>query len=159
MAVTNLDGVGPGQLKLTGELLADIYLGKIQNWADPAIKALNPDLKLPDAKIVLVHRSDGSGTTYNFTNYLSKMSPQWRDTVGFDLLVKWPSGTGAKGNDGVSRTVRADQKFDRLCRIRPCDSNPPQLRGDPQPRRTIRGADTGALSGRRRQRGLGPRRW
>ena len=106
MAVVNIDGVGPGAIKFTGELLADIYLGKIQNWADPAIKALNPDLKLPDAKIAVVRRSDGSGTTYNFTNYLSKASPQWREKVGSDLLVSWPTGTGAKGNDGVSQAVR-----------------------------------------------------
>ena len=106
VVVTNLDGVGLGQLKLTGEIVSDIYLGNIQNWSDPALKAINPDLKLPDARIALVHRSDGSGTTYNFTNYLSKVSPQWRETVGSDLLVKWPSGTGAKGNDGISRALR-----------------------------------------------------
>jgi phosphate transport system substrate-binding protein len=106
VAVVNLDGIGPGQLKLTGPLLADIYLGNVQNWSDRAIRTLNPDLKLPDARIVLVHRSDGSGTTFNFTNYLSGQSPQWRDKVGSDLLVKWPSGTGAKANDGVSRAVR-----------------------------------------------------
>jgi phosphate transport system substrate-binding protein len=106
VAVVNIDGVAPAQIKFTGPLLADIFLGKVQNWSDPAIKAVNPDLKLPDAKIAIVHRSDGSGTTYNFTNYLSKVSPQWRDKVGFDLLVKWPLGTGAKGNDGVSKAVR-----------------------------------------------------
>jgi len=106
VAVTNLDGVGPGELKLTGEVLSNIYLGSIQNWSDPAIKTLNPAIKLPEAKIGLVHRSDGSGTTYNFTSYLSQVSPRWRGTVGADLLVKWPSGTGAKGNDGVSRAVR-----------------------------------------------------
>jgi phosphate transport system substrate-binding protein len=106
VAVVNINGVGPAQIKLTGPLLADIFVGKIQNWSDPAIKAINPDLKLPDAKIAVVRRSDGSGTTYNFTNYLSKVSTQWRDTVGSDLLVKWPVGTGAKGNDGVSKAVR-----------------------------------------------------
>jgi phosphate transport system substrate-binding protein len=106
VAVVNIDGVGPGQIKFTGPLLADIFLGKVQNWSDPAIKAVNPDLKLPDAKIAIVHRSDGSGTTYNFTNYLSKVSPQWRDKIGFDFLVKLPVGTGAKGNDGVAKAVR-----------------------------------------------------
>jgi phosphate transport system substrate-binding protein len=106
VTVVNINGVGPEQIKLTAPLLADIFLGKVQNWSDPAIKAVNPDLKLPDAKIAVVHRSDGSGTTYNFANYLSKVSPQWRDKVGFDLLVKWPVGTGAKGNDGVAKTVR-----------------------------------------------------
>ncbi len=99
-------GSAPGAIKFTGALLADIYLGKIQTWSDPAIKALNPDLKLPDAKIAVVRRSDGSGTTFNFTDYLSKVSPQWREKVGSDLLVSWPTGTGAKGNDGVSQTVR-----------------------------------------------------
>jgi phosphate transport system substrate-binding protein len=106
VAVVNINGVEPGKIKFTGPLLADIFLGKVQNWSDPAIKAINPDLKLPDAKIAIVHRSDGSGTTYNFANYLSKVSPQWREKVGFDLLVKWPAGTGVKGNDGVARAVR-----------------------------------------------------
>src|SRR5262249_22501463 len=73
---------------------------------DPAIKALNPDLKLPDAKIAVIRRSDGSGTTYNFTDYLAKVSPQWKEKVGSDLLVQWPTGVGAKGNDGVSQVVR-----------------------------------------------------
>jgi phosphate transport system substrate-binding protein len=106
VAVVNIDGVAPGDMQLTGPLLADIFLGRIQNWSDPAIRQLNPNLKLPDAKIAIVHRSDGSGTTYNFTDYLSKVSAQWRGTIGSDLLVRWPGGTGAKGNDGISRTVR-----------------------------------------------------
>ena len=106
VAVVNIDGVGVGEMRFTGELLADIYLGKVQNWSDPAIKALNPSLKLPDAKIAVVRRSDGSGTTFNFTDYLSKVSPQWREKVGSDLQVPWPTGTGAKGNDGVAQAVR-----------------------------------------------------
>ena len=107
VAVVNIDGVGPGQLRLTGQVLADIFLGKVENWSDPAIKALNPQIALPDAKIVVVRRSDGSGTTFNFTDFLSKASPLWKEKVGSDLLVTWPVGTiGAKGNDGVSRTVR-----------------------------------------------------
>ena len=89
-----------------GPLLADIYLEKVQSWADPAIRALNPGLDLPGNRIELVRRSDGSGTTYNFTNFLSKVSPQWREKVGSDLQVKWPAGTGAKGNEGVSLAVR-----------------------------------------------------
>jgi phosphate transport system substrate-binding protein len=105
VAVVNIDGVGPGAIKFTGAVLADIYLGKIQNWSDPAIKALNADLKLPDARIAAVRRSDGSGTTYNFTNYLSKVSAEWKEKVGFDLLVPWPVGSGAKGNEGVSQAV------------------------------------------------------
>jgi phosphate transport system substrate-binding protein len=104
--VVNVDGIGPGAIKLTGQLLADIYLGKIANWADPAIKAINPDLKLPDAKIVVVRRSDGSGTTFNWADYLSKMSAQWRDKVGVDTTLSWPTGTGAKGNEGVARAVK-----------------------------------------------------
>lgn len=107
VAVVNIDGVGPGQLRLTGQALADIYFGKIQNWSDPALKALNPQIALPDAKIAVVRRSDGSGTTFNFTDFLAKASPLWKEKVGADLLVTWPAGTtGAKGNDGVSRMVR-----------------------------------------------------
>ena len=106
VAAINLEGIGPGELKLTGALLADIYLDKVQTWSDPAIKALNPNLKLPNAKIAAVRRSDGSGTTFNFTDYLSKVSPQWREKVGADLLVSWPTGAGARGNEGVSLAVR-----------------------------------------------------
>ncbi len=106
VAVVNIDGVGPGAMKFTGPLLADIFLGRVQSWSDPAIKALNPDLKLPDAKIAVIHRADGSGTTFNFTDYLSKVSADWKAKVGADLLVSWPVGTGAKGNDGVSQAVR-----------------------------------------------------
>lgn len=106
VTVVNLDGVGPNTLKVSGALLADIYLGKVQSWSDPAIKTLNPDLKLPDTKINVVRRADGSGTTYNFTNYLSKVSTEWKDKVGSDLIVKWPTGTGAKGNDGIAQAVR-----------------------------------------------------
>jgi phosphate transport system substrate-binding protein len=106
VAVVNVDGVGPGAMKLSGPLLADIFLGRVRSWSDPAIKALNADLKLPDAPIAVVHRADGSGTTFNFTDFLSKTSPEWKSKVGADLLVKWPVGTGAKGNDGVSQAVR-----------------------------------------------------
>lgn len=106
--VVNLDGVAPGQLRLSGPLLVDIYLGRVRNWSDSAIRELNPDLTLPDAPIVTVHRSDGSGTTFNFTDYLAKANPLWRDRVGVDLLVNWPVGigAGARGNDGVSQRVR-----------------------------------------------------
>jgi phosphate transport system substrate-binding protein len=107
--VVNIDGVGPGAIRFTGPVLADIYLGKIQNWADPAIKALNPDLKLPDAKIAVLHRSDGSGTTFNWALYLSKVSPQWRRQIGADTEVAWPTGTGARGNEGVSLAVKRDK--------------------------------------------------
>ncbi|MDQ8726619.1 phosphate ABC transporter substrate-binding protein PstS [Bradyrhizobium sp. LHD-71] len=106
VAVVNLPGVAPGEIKFTGPLLADIFLGKVSTWSDPAIKAINPTLKLPDAPIAVVRRSDGSGTTFNFTAYLSRVSPDWKDKVGSDLLVKWPVGAAAKGNDGMAQTVK-----------------------------------------------------
>ncbi len=104
--VVNLDGVDAGKLRLTGELLANIFLGKIAKWNDPALQAANPDLKLPDAKINLVHRSDGSGTSFNFTNYLSKVSPEWKSKVGEGTSVQWPDGVGGKGNEGVASYVK-----------------------------------------------------
>ncbi|MFA7394543.1 MAG: phosphate ABC transporter substrate-binding protein PstS [Pigmentiphaga sp.] len=103
--VVNIAGVKPGELKLSGELLADIFLGKIKKWNDPAIASLNPDLKLPSADIIVVHRSDGSGTTFGWTNYLSKVSPEWKSTVGEGKAVKWPVGQGGKGNEGVAAYV------------------------------------------------------
>lgn len=106
--IVNIDGIEPGALKLEGETLANIYLGKISKWNDPAITALNPDLTLPDAAITTVFRSDGSGTTFNFTDYLAKVSTDWNDTVGVDKTVKWPTsatGAGGKGNEGVSSYV------------------------------------------------------
>lgn len=106
VAVVNLDGVAPGEIKFTGTLLADIFLGKVSTWSDPAIKAVNPSLKLPDTKITVVRRGDGSGTTFNFTTFLSKASAQWKDQVGSDLAVKWPVGVAAKGNEGVAQTVK-----------------------------------------------------
>lgn len=104
--VVNIAGIGPGQLKLTGPVLADIFLNKIRKWNDDAIKALNPDLALPDASIIVVHRSDGSGTTFGWTNYLSKVSPEWKEKVGEGKAVKWPTGQGGKGNEGVAAYVR-----------------------------------------------------
>ena len=106
--IVNIEGVEPGQLKLDGATLANIYLGKISNWNDPAITNLNPDLTLPDAAITTVFRSDGSGTTFNFTDYLAKVSTDWKDSVGVDKTVKWPTsatGAGGKGNEGVSSYV------------------------------------------------------
>jgi phosphate transport system substrate-binding protein len=104
--VLNVPGIQPGQLKLTGKALADIYLGKVEKWNDPAIVALNPDLALPDLAITVVHRSDGSGTTWIYTNYLSKVSPEWKEKVGSKTSVKWPAGVGAKGNEGVAANVK-----------------------------------------------------
>ncbi len=103
--VVNIQGVAPGQLKLTGQLIADIYLGKITKWSDSAITALNPGVKLPDAAIAPVRRADGSGTTFLFTNYLSKVSNEWKDKVGEGTAVNWPTGAGGKGNEGVAAFV------------------------------------------------------
>jgi len=106
VVVVNVEGVGPGQIKFTGPLLADIFMGKIATWSDPAIKAVNPDLKLPDAKIAVIHRAEGSGTTFNFADYLAKVSPPWREKMGVDTVLKWPTGTGVKGNEGIAQTVK-----------------------------------------------------
>ena len=103
--VVNIKGVAPGQLKLTGQVLGDIYLGKITVWNDAAIKALNPSLNLPDAPIAVVRRADGSGTTFIFTNYLSKVNADWKASVGDGTAVKWPTGAGGKGNEGVAAFV------------------------------------------------------
>lgn len=103
--VVNIDGIKPGQLNFTGEVLAGIYLGKITVWNDPAITALNPEVKLPNQKIAVAHRGDSSGTTFNFVNYLSKLSPDWKAAVGEGTTVKWPVGTAAVGNEGVARHV------------------------------------------------------
>jgi phosphate transport system substrate-binding protein len=104
--IYNLAGVGSGQLKLTGDVLASIYLKKISKWNDPAIAALNPDLKLPDSAIAVVHRSDGSGTTFIFTNYLTKVSPDWSSQVGNATSVNWPGDIGGQGNAGVAGQVQ-----------------------------------------------------
>jgi phosphate transport system substrate-binding protein len=103
--VANIEGIKPGELVLDGTTLANIFLGKIKKWDDPAIKKLNPDAKLPSAAIAVVHRSDGSGTTYNFTYYLSDVSPEWKSNVGVEKAVQWPVGIGAKGNEGVANNV------------------------------------------------------
>lgn len=103
--VVNLDGVEPGKLVLDGATLADIYLGKIKSWDDAAIKKLNPALTLPAAPIAVVRRSDGSGTTFVFTDYLSKVSKDWQDKAGSGTAVEWPTGVGAKGNEGVAGNV------------------------------------------------------
>ncbi|MGH8208367.1 MAG: phosphate ABC transporter substrate-binding protein PstS [Steroidobacteraceae bacterium] len=103
--VVNLEGVKAGQLKFTGPLLADIYLGKVTKWNDAAIKGLNAGVALPDQKITVVHRSDGSGTTFNWVNYLSKVSPDWKTKVGEGTSVNWPAGVGGKGNEGVAAYV------------------------------------------------------
>ena len=103
--VINVQGIKPGELKLNGQVLGDIYLGKITKWNDPAIKALNPTLALPDAAIAPVRRADGSGTTFIFTNYLSKANAEWKSKVGEGTAVNWPVGAGGKGNEGVAAFV------------------------------------------------------
>ncbi len=103
--ILNVTGIAPGQLKMTGQLLGDIYLGKISRWNDPAIKAINPGVNLPDTAIAQVRRADGSGTTFVFTNYLSKVSPDWKAKVGEGTAVNWPVGAGGKGNEGVAAFV------------------------------------------------------
>ena len=103
--VINLDGVAPGELVLDGPTLAAIFLGTVKSWDDPAIKKLNPNVKLPSQAIAVVHRSDGSGTTFNFSYYLAEVSPDWKSKVGSATSVEWPVGIGAKGNEGVSNNV------------------------------------------------------
>ncbi len=103
--VVNLEGVRPGQMKFTGPILADIYLGKITRWNDPALKAINPGVPLPNQQIAVVHRSDGSGTTFNWVDYLSKVSSEWKAKVGEGTSVNWPAGVGGKGNEGVAAYV------------------------------------------------------
>jgi phosphate transport system substrate-binding protein len=103
--VVNLDGVNPGDLVIDGPTLAKIFMGDIKTWDDPAIKKLNPSAKLPSQAIAVVHRSDGSGTTFNFAYYLAQVSPDWNSKVGFNTSVEWPVGIGAKGNEGVSQNA------------------------------------------------------
>ena len=103
--VINVKGIAPGQMKLDSQTLGDIFLGKITRWNDPALKALNPTLPLPDAAIAPVRRADGSGTTFNFTNYLSRVHPEWKAKVGEGTAVNWPVGAGGKGNEGVAAFV------------------------------------------------------
>ena len=104
--VVNIQGIAAGQLKLTGQVLGDIYLGKVSKWNDPELKALNPGLALPDAAIAPVRRADGSGTSFIFTNYLSKTNAEWKSKVGEGTAVNWPAGVGGKGNEGVSSYVQ-----------------------------------------------------
>src|ERR1700685_3609921 len=103
--VINVEGVKPGEVVFDSQTLADIYLGKITKWDDPAIKKLNPKVSLPSEAITVVRRSDGSGTTFNFTDYLSKVSAEWKTKVGSGTAVEWPTGVGAKGNEGVSGNI------------------------------------------------------
>jgi len=124
--VVNIPGVASDQMVLDGPTIANIYLGKIAKWNDPAIAKLNPSLKLPDMGIAVVHRSDGSGTTFIFTDYLSKVSAEWKDKVGENTSVEWPTGLGGKGNEGVSaiaartRVPSAMSSTPTRCRTNSC---------------------------------------
>jgi phosphate transport system substrate-binding protein len=104
--IVNLEGVMPGQMKLTGDVLAGIYMGKITKWNAAEITSLNPGVKLPDTEITVVHRADGSGTSFLFTDFLSKVNADWKTTVGAGTAVKWPVGVGGKGNEGVAANVQ-----------------------------------------------------
>jgi phosphate transport system substrate-binding protein len=104
--VVNIKGIAPGQIRLTGQALGDIYLGKIKKWNDPALVALNPGVPMPDADIAVVRRADGSGTSFIFTNYLSKVNAEWKARVGEGTAVNWPTGAGGKGNEGVAAFVQ-----------------------------------------------------
>jgi phosphate transport system substrate-binding protein len=106
VTVVNLEGIKPGEMKLTGPVLADIYLGKLKKWNEKPIADLNPTLKIPDENITVVRRSDGSGTSFLFTDYLSKVSPEWKEKVGAATAVAWPEGVGGKGNEGVASYVQ-----------------------------------------------------
>ncbi|MBD3390508.1 MAG: phosphate ABC transporter substrate-binding protein PstS [Chitinivibrionales bacterium] len=108
---------GNPTIKLTADVLADLFLGKIKQWNDPKISKLNPDLKLPKTKVMVVHRSDGSGTTFIFTDYLTKVSPEWKENVGHGKSVKWPTGLGAKGNEGVSGLVKQTKGSIGYCEL------------------------------------------
>ncbi len=107
--VYNLPGIKPGEIVLSGPVVADIYMDKIKKWNDPAIAKLNPGLKLPDTAITVVHRSDGSGTTFTFADYLSKVSPEWKTKLGANVTIAWPAGVGGKGNEGVAAYVQRIQ--------------------------------------------------
>jgi phosphate transport system substrate-binding protein len=146
--VVNLEGVKPGELTLDGATLANIFLGKITKWDDPAIAKLNPNAKLPSEAIAVVHRSDGSGTTFNFTDYLSKVSDDWKTNVGENTSVQWPVGIGSKGNEGVAAG-------DRLCRIRLLQAEQYDLCQHGEPRRQDGLAEHRHFPGGRGQRRLG----
>lgn len=103
--IVNIAGIKPGQIRLTGHVIAEIFLGNIENWSSPTIKALNPDLSLPNEKITVVHRADGSGTTFNWASFLSNVDKEWQDKIGVGTGLAWPTGIGAKGNEGVAASV------------------------------------------------------
>ncbi len=154
--VVNLPGIKPGEIKLTPTLLADIYLGKITRWNDRRIKAQNPDVKLPSKRISVVHRSDGSGTTWIFTNYLSKVSDEWKTKVGNEKSVAWPTGVGGKGNEGVASYVKRIKGSIGYVEYAYALQNHMTHVRLPQPRRQLRGAHQRGLPGGGGQCRLGP---
>ena len=147
--VVNIAGITAGQIKFTGDLLAQVFMGKIAKWNDPAIKNLNPGLNLPDLNITIVHRADGSGTTWLFTHYLSLSSPEWKEKVGVGKSVKWPApnSVGGKGNEGVASYVKKVDGRHRLRGIRLCLAKPDELCGAEKPGREFRDAEYRELPG------------
>ncbi len=152
--VVNLDGVKPGELKLTGPVLADIYLGKITQWHDPAIAGLNAGANLPDSEITVVHRSDGSGTTFIWVNYLSQVSENWKQKVGVGTSVAWPTGVGGKGNEGVASYVQRVKGSIGYVEYAYALQNKMAYRAGAEPRRQFRQADGGHVQGGRGGRRL-----
>ena len=157
--MVNLDGVKAGDLTLDGPTLANIFLGKITKWDDPAIQKLNPKVKLPSNAIAVVHRSDGSGTTFIFTNYLSKVSPDWSDNVGASTSVQWPVGIGAKGNEGVANNVIQTKGAIGYVEYAYAKENNIDLGQYDQQRRQGRRAGRRGVPGRGGPCGLGEGRW
>ena len=148
-------GLKPGELTLDGPTLAKIFLGEIKSWDDAAIAKLNPSAKLPSQAIVVVHRSDGSGTTFIFTDYLAEVSADWKSKIGVNTAVEWPAGIGAKGNEGVANNVAQTKGCDRLCRVCLCQAEQADLHQAHQQGRQGGRSCRRGIPGRRRQRGLG----
>ncbi len=145
--VANLDGIKAGDLVIDGPTLAKIFLGEIKTWDDAAIKNLNPSVKLPSQAIAVVHRSDGSGTTFNFAYYLAEVSADWKSKVGVNTSVQWPVGIGAKGNEGVANNVAQTKGCDRLCRVRLRTAEQADLHQDDQQGGQDGHSDLGGLPG------------
>ena len=157
VVIVNLPDVKENEIKLTGEILADIFDGTITKWNDPKLTELNPGVKLPSLAIAPVHRADGSGTTFVFTSYLSAVSPAWKSKVGVNTSVNWPAGAGAKGNDGVAATTHNTRGGIRLCRERLRNAEPSGHHADPQQVGALRRTDHGQLLRRGDERRLGKR--
>ena len=156
--LVNLPGIKPGDLTLDGPTLAKIFLGKITKWNDPAIAKLNPSVKLPATAIAVVHRSDGSGTTFIWTNYLSKVSPDWKSKVGENTAVEWPVGIGAKGNEGVANNVGQTVGALGYVEYAYAKQNNLTYAKMINARRQDRFPDDGGLPSRRRRTPIGPAR-